>query len=271
MRAQSPFTIAAAVILAGFLGIAILETVIAPYDPTAAVGSVWEPPSDMYRLGTDSIGRDMFSRIVWGAQITFLVAIAATLLAFLIGGTLGFIAAVRGGWVDQVLSRLNDLLMAIPTLILALVVLAVLPKTITVLILVVATLESTRVFRVSRSIASEIAVMDFVEVARARGEGWTYIIVQEMLPNALSPLLAELGLRFAFSVLFLSSLSFLGLGIQPPLADWGMLVKENKDGLMFGIATALIPGAAISLLAISVNLVVDGLINHTSRLKRRSA
>ena len=176
MRAQSPFTIAAAVILAGFLVIAIFAGVIAPYDPTAAVGSVWEPPSDMYRLGTDSIGRDMFSRIVWGAQITFLVAIAATLLAFLIGGTLGFIAAVRGGWVDQVLSRLNDLLMAIPTLILALVVLAVLPKTITVLILVVATLESTRVFRVSRSIASEIAVMDFVEVARARGEGWTYII-----------------------------------------------------------------------------------------------
>ena len=140
--------------------------------------------------------------------------------------------------------------MAIPTLIFALVVLSVLPTDLYILILVMAVLDSTRVFRISRAVAVDIAVMDFVEAARLRGEGWGWIMFREILPNALSPLLAEFGLRFAFAVLFLSTLSFLGLGVQPPVADWGSMVKENKDGIVFGISAALVPGTAIATLAI---------------------
>jgi peptide/nickel transport system permease protein len=250
-----------------YLFLAIFAPWVAPYGPADVVGAVWEPPSAAFPLGTDNIGRDLLSRLIWGAQITILVAAAATLLSFGLGVLLGFFAAIMRGWVDQGLSRFNDLLMAIPTLIFALVVLSVLPTDLYVLILVMAVLDSTRVYRISRAVATDIAVMDFVEAARLRGEGWGWIMAREILPNALSPLIAEFGLRFAFAVLFLSALSFLGLGVQPPVADWGSMVKENKDGIVFGISAALIPGFAIASLAVCVNLVVDWFINRTASLK----
>ncbi|NHT78826.1 ABC transporter permease [Rhizobiaceae bacterium CRRU44] len=252
---------------AAFVLLAAFAPWLAPHPVSAVVGGVWDPPSANALLGTDNIGRDLFSRLVWGARVTFVIAALSTAIAFLLGVLLGFYAAVRGGWIDQVLSRLNDLMMAIPTLIFALVVLAVLPKTMVVLVLVMATLEATRVFRVSRAIAADLVVLDYVEVARLRGESWRWVILREILPNALSPLLAELGLRFAFAILFLSTLSFLGLGVQPPIADWGSLVKENKDGLLFGVFAALIPGAAIAILVICINLVVDWMLQKTTSLK----
>ncbi|PYE35944.1 peptide/nickel transport system permease protein [Rhizobium sp. PP-F2F-G38] len=252
---------------AAFVLLAAFAPWLAPHPVSAVVGGVWDPPSANALLGTDNIGRDLFSRLVWGARVTFAIAALSTAIAFLLGVLLGFYAAVRGGWIDQVLSRLNDLMMAIPTLIFALVALAVLPKTMVVLVLVMATLEATRVFRVSRAIAADLVVLDYVEVARLRGESWRWVILREILPNALSPLLAELGLRFAFAILFLSTLSFLGLGVQPPIADWGSLVKENKDGLLFGVFAALIPGAAIALLVICINLVVDWMLQKTTSLK----
>ncbi|PYE28729.1 peptide/nickel transport system permease protein [Rhizobium sp. PP-WC-2G-219] len=250
-----------------FVLLAAFAPWLAPHPVSDVVGGVWDPPSANALLGTDNIGRDLFSRLVWGARVTFVIAALSTAIAFLLGVLLGFYAAVRGGWIDQVLSRLNDLMMAIPTLIFALVVLAVLPKTMVVLVLVMATLEATRVFRVSRAIAADLVVLDYVEVARLRGESWRWVILREILPNALSPLLAELGLRFAFAILFLSTLSFLGLGVQPPIADWGSLVKENKDGLLFGVFAALIPGAAIAILVICINLVVDWMLQKTTSLK----
>jgi peptide/nickel transport system permease protein len=250
-----------------YLFLAIFAPLVSPYPVFEVVGKVWEPPSAAFPLGTDNIGRDILSRLIWGAQITILVAGAATLIAFAIGVVLGFFAAIMRGWVDQLLSRAIDLLMAVPTLIFALVVLSVLPTDLYILILVMAVLDSTRVFRISRAVAVDIAVMDFVEAARLRGEGWGWIMFREILPNALSPLLAEFGLRFAFAVLFLSTLSFLGLGVQPPVADWGSMVKENKDGIVFGVSAALIPGTAIATLAICVNLVVDWVLNRTSSLK----
>lgn len=253
--------------VAFYLFLALFAQWVAPYGVAEVVGGVWESPSQQFWLGTDNLGRDLLSRLIYGAQTTILIAAAATFLSFAMGVLLGFLAAVLLGWTDQLLSRLNDLLMAIPTLIFALVVLSVLPSELYILILVMAVLDATRVFRLSRSVAADVAVMDFVEAAKLRGEGWAWIIFREILPNALSPLLAELGLRFAFAVLFLSSLSFLGLGIQPPNADWGSMVKENKDGIVFGIAAALIPGAAIATLAVSVNLVVDWVLNRTSSLK----
>lgn len=240
---------------------------IAPHGEGDVVGDIWLPLGGDFLLGTDNLGRDLLSRLIYGARTTILVSLAATVLSFTIGMFLSFMAVVRGGIVDQAFSRFNDLMMAIPTLIFALVVLAVLPQEAWILILVMAILDSTRVFRIGRAVALDVAVMEFVEAARLRGEGKLWIIFREILPNTLSPLLAEFGLRFAFAILFLSTLSFLGLGIQPPTADWGGMVKDNKDGIIFGVSASLIPGAAIALLAVCINLVVDWLTKRTSSLK----
>jgi len=257
----------------GMIGIAIafifalFAPLIAPYGETEVVGSVWQIPDAQYIFGLDNLGRDILSRLIYGARTTLFVALAATIISFSLGVILSFTAAVSRGLIDMVFSRFNDLMMSIPTLIFALVVLAVLPQNIIVLILVMAILDSTRVYRLGRAVALDVAVMEFVEAAKLRGEGKLWIIFREILPNTLTPLLAEFGLRFAFSILFLSTLSFLGLGIQPPSADWGGMVKDNKDGIIFGISAALVPGSAIAILAVCVNLVVDWLLKRTSSLK----
>ncbi|MDZ4096560.1 MAG: ABC transporter permease [Paracoccaceae bacterium] len=249
-----------------FLG-AIFAGWISPYGMAEVVGGSWEPASAAHWLGTDSIGRDLLSRMIWGGQTTIFVATAATVLSFTLGATLGFVAAVRGGWIDQLLSRFVDLVMSVPSLISALVILSVMPATLTILILVMGLLDATRVFRLARAVAVDITVMDYVEAARLRGERQLWIIFREILPNALSPLVAEMGLRFIFMVLFISTLSFLGFGVQPPMADWGGIVKENKEGIVYGIPAALIPAFAIATLAISVNLVADWVLNRTTSLK----
>ncbi|WP_414815042.1 ABC transporter permease [Rhizobium sp. IY2] len=246
---------------------AIFAPWLAPYGETQVVGDVWQLPDNQYIFGLDNLGRDILSRLIYGARTTLLVSSAATVISFSLGIILSFTAAVSRGIIDTVFSRFNDLMMSIPTLIFALVVLAVLPQNIVVLILVMAILDSTRVYRLGRAVALDVAVMEFVEAAKLRGEGKLWIIFREILPNTLSPLLAEFGLRFAFSILFLSTLSFLGLGIQPPAADWGGMVKDNKDGIIFGISAALVPGTAIAVLAVCVNLVVDWLLKRTSSLK----
>ncbi len=255
------------ILTAVFLFVAIFAQWIAPYGQGEIDGDVWEPSSAENWLGTDNLGRDLLSRMIYGGQTTILIAALATTLSFTLGSILGFTAAVVGGWFDTLTSRFVDLLMSIPTLIFGLVVLSVLPTTLVTLILVMGVLDATRVYRLSRAVAADINVMDFVEAAKLRGEGTRWIIFREILPNALSPLVAELGLRFIFAVLFLSALSFLGLGVQPPAADWGGMVKENKEGIVFGIPAALIPAAAIAALAISVNLVADWILNRTSDLK----
>jgi len=251
-----------------FVLAAVFAPWIAPHGNAEIVSDVpWEPMSSVHWLGTDNLGRDLLSRMIYGARITLFIAVLATALSFSLGAILGFSAAVFGGWFDTILSRLVDLLMSIPTLIMGLVVLSVLPSNLLTLILVMGILDSTRVYRLSRAVAVDINVMDYVEAAKLRGEGSGWIIFREILPNALSPLVSELGLRFIYAVLFLSTLSFLGLGVQPPDADWGGMVKENKDGIVFGIPAALIPAAAIAALAISVNLVADWVLNRTTSLK----
>ena len=263
-----PASAAIGLLLTGaFVFAAVFAPWVAPYGEGEIVGSLWQPFSAEHWLGTDNLGRDLLSRMIYGARTTLFIAALATALSFSMGSILGFTAAVVGGWIDQVMSRFVDLLMSIPTLIFALVVLSVLPANTLTLILVMGVLDSTRVYRLARAVAVDITVMDFVEAAKLRGEGRGWIIFREILPNALSPLVAELGLRFIFAVLFLSALSFLGLGVQPPEADWGGMVKENKEGIVFGIPAALIPAAAIALLAISVNLVADWILNRTTDLK----
>jgi peptide/nickel transport system permease protein len=245
-----------AIIFLNFLA-CLLAPVIAPYSETEIAGDVWENPNRSHLLGTDQLGRDMATRLLYGARNTVSIALVITVIAFTVGIIFGFLAAVLGGWFDQVFSRLVDVIMAFPTLIFALMVLSVLGTSIPILICVISILDSTRVYRLARALGMDIQVLEYVEVARMRGEGIWWIMRHEILPNTWSPLLAEFGMRFCFVFLFIAALSFLGLGIQPPLADWGGMVRENSGAITFGIFTPLYPASAIAILTIGVNLVVD--------------
>jgi peptide/nickel transport system permease protein len=247
--------------------VAIFAPVIAPYNETAVVGDVWAPKSLDNLLGTDHLGRDLFTRLLYGARNTIAIAFATTFLSFLVGITCGFFAATLSGWVDQILSRIVDIMMAFPTLIFALMVLSVVGTSVTALIVVIALLDSTRVYRLSRAVAMDIDVMEFVEVARLRGEKIWWLMRHEILPNSMPPLVAEFGLRFCFVFLFIAALSFLGLGIQPPTADWGSMVRENSGAITFGILIPLWPAGAIAFLTVGVNLVVDWFLHIASGLK----
>jgi len=264
--AEMPLTarVGMAIILIN-LFVVLFAPLIAPYTETQLVTDVWAPPSSEHWLGGDQLGRDMLTRVVYGARTTITIAFIATMLSFVLGIIAGFAAAIMGGVVDMFLSRIVEALMAIPTLILALVIISVLGTDIIVLIGVIAALDSTRVFRLSRAIAMDIAVMEYVEAARLRGEGLWWVMTREILPNAVMPLVAEFGLRFAFAFLFIASLSFLGLGIQPPLADWGGMVRENATAIIYGIPAPLYPAAAIAILAIGVNLLVDYVLARSNR------
>ena len=261
--------IAGAIVVVVFLVGGIFAPLLAPYGQSEFAGEVWEPASAQFWLGTDNLGRDMLTRLLFGARLTIFIALAATLLSFFVGGAGGILAAARRGWIDSVLSRTVDLLLSFPPLIFALVALSVLPANTWTLIAIMAFLDFTRVFRISRAASLSVVTADFFEAAKLRGEKTAYLLRREILPNILPPLLAEFGLRFSFMILFLSSLSFLGLGVQPPFADWGGMVKENKDGIAFGITAPLVPAAAIALLAVSVNLVVDWVLNRAIRGDKR--
>jgi peptide/nickel transport system permease protein len=241
--------------------------IIAPFTETEIVGAEYEAWGGQFLLGTDNLGRDWLTRLIYGARNTIGIAFVTTCLAFLIGVLGGFLSAALGGWVDQILGRIVDVLMAIPSLIFALLILTILGTSIPVLIVVIAVLDSTRVFRLARAVGMNIVVMDYVEVARLRGEGLWWVITREVMPNAMPPLVAEFGLRFCFVFLFLSALSFLGLGIQPPTADWGSMVRDNATLITFGDITPLLPAGAIALLTVGVNFVVDWFLHQTSGLR----
>ncbi len=238
--------------------IALFGPWLAPHHEAVFVadGSFLPADSD-FLLGSDYLGRDLFSRILWGARTTIGIALVATMLAYAVGITLGVAAAVRGGWTDTLLSRGNDAILALPGLMLALVVLAALGSSIPVLIGTAAVVYMSGVFRLSRALAQDVMVQDFVEAARVRGEGAWWIISREVMPNITAPLLTDFGFRLCFVILLISGLSFLGLGVQPPAADWGSMVRENLQGLSFGAMAALWPAAAIASLTIGINLIVD--------------
>jgi len=246
---------------------AIFAPVISPYGETEVVGDVWAPASKDHLLGTDHLGRDLFTRLIYGARNTIAIAFITTILSFVVGIVMGFFAATLKGWTDLIISRIVDILMAFPTLIFALMVLSVVGTSVSSLIIVIALLDSTRVYRLSRAVAMDIEVMEFVEAARLRGERIWWLMRQEILPNAMPPLVAEFGLRFCFVFLFIAALSFLGLGIQPPTADWGGMVRENAGAITFGIFTPLWPAGAIAFLTVGVNLNVDWFLHIASGLK----
>jgi peptide/nickel transport system permease protein len=262
---------------------------IAPHGQEAVLGAANIVPGGdpamggdpAFPLGTDRIGRDILSRLIYGAQNTVGLAFATTLLAFFLGGALGLLAAVVGGWLDQLLSRGVDVLMAIPSLIFALLLLTIASVwadgarglMTLYMVLIIAVIDSTRVFRLARAVGIGIVVMDYVEAAKLRGEGMGHLVFREILPNAMAPLLAEFGLRFCFVFLTIASLSFLGVGIQPPLADWGTMVRDLAQFINFAafapmVALApLLPALAIAVLTVGVNFVVDWMLHRSSGLK----
>ena len=255
-------------IIAFYSFIAIFAPVLTPYGESEIVGYEFLAWGDEgFWLGTDNLGRDMLTRLVYGARNTIGIAFVTTVLTFVIGSVGGFMASTLGGWIDQGLSRVVDVIMAIPSLIFALLILTITGTSVPALILVIAGLDSTRVYRLSRAVSMNIVVMDYVEVAKLRGEGLWWVMLREVLPNSTAPLVAEFGLRFCFVFLFISSLSFLGLGIQPPTADWGSMVRDNATLITFGDITPLLPAACIALLTVGVNFVVDWFLQLTSGLR----
>jgi peptide/nickel transport system permease protein len=259
---------------AGWLGIAVVACMLlaavfgpalAPYSAGKVVDlDAFGPMSWKHPLGTDYLGRDMLSRVLHGARYTVGLALAATLIACVVGMLLGLIAATLGGWFDFTLSRFLDALISMPSLLFGLVVVAAFGSSIPVLIATAAIIYTPGSYRIGRSLAVNVNAMDFVTVARARGEKGGYIMVSEIMPNIIGPALTDFGLRFVFVILLLSRLSFLGLGIQPPHADWGSLVRENISGLVYGAPAVVAPAAAIAALTIAVNLVIDNVLGRNS-------
>ena len=246
---------------------AVFAPWLAPYGESEIVGDVWDPIGGEFLLGTDQIGRDLLSRLIFGARNTMALAIVSTLVSFGAGAILGFVAATRGGLTDHVLSRMVDVVISIPTLIASLIVLSAVGTTTSTLILVIGIIYAMPVFRIARAVAMDIEVMDYVEAARLRGEGLWWLMTREILPNALTPLAAEFGLRFCFVFLLIASLSFLGLGLQPPLADWGGMVRGNAGGIAWGFMHPLLPAACIAALTIGINLLIDRWVHKASGLR----
>ena len=266
------------IVISFYAIVAIVGPYIAPYGEAQVFAKADEPwamlgGNPAHFFGTDQIGRDVLTRLIYGARNTIGIALLSTLLSFLIGGTLGLVAAINRSWLDQFLSRGVDVLMSIPSLIFALMLLSIFGSSIPSLIMITAVLDSTRVFRLTRSVAANVVVMDYVEAARLRGEGMAWVMRKEILPNIMPPLVAEFGLRFSFVFLTIASLSFLGLGIQPPTADWGSMVRDGSRFIQFVAydwtlaLPSLLPAGAVALLTVAVNFVVDWFLHKTSGLR----
>lgn len=256
------------VVILFWIAVAVFAPLLTPYP----VGEIvdWDyfgPMTAKFWFGTDYLGRDILSRILMGARYTVGISLAAVAIACTLGVLLGMIAAVIGGWFDMALSRLLDAFNTIPSLLFGLVVVAAVGSSIPVLIVTLGVIYMPGAYRFARALAVNVNAMDFVTVARTRGEPLSYLVAREILPNILGPVLADLGLRFVFIVLVLSGLSFLGLGVQPPNADWGALVRENIGGLSLGAPAVLFPSVAVASLTISVNLFID---NLPTRIRDRS-
>jgi peptide/nickel transport system permease protein len=251
----------------GFIGLlivsfwalmAIFGPLLAPYDVNAMPSDgFFGPLSVQFPLGTDYLGRDILSRLLHGAPYTIGLALVATVLACSAGVVLGLVAAASGGWIDALISRTEDALISIPNKIFALLMVASFGSSVPLLLCMAAFAYMPGSFRIARAVAVNVMTTDFVRVARTRGEAMPYIIFIEVLPNMLRPVLTDFGLRFVYVVLLLSAMSFLGLGIQPPDADWGSLVRENIQGLEEGAPAVLVPALAIASLTIGVNLLID--------------
>jgi peptide/nickel transport system permease protein len=268
LKKASPVTLLSLAVILAYGLLAAFAPFLAPHGEAEVVSSQpFLPWSAQFPLGTDQLGRDVASRMLYGARNSIGVAFITTALAFVTGGGLGILSAIAPTWLDYMLSAVADTLMSIPQLIFALILLALFGSSIPSIVAIIALLNATQIFRLARAAARNVAVLDFIEFARLRGEGLSWITVREILPNILPTLIAEFGLRFCFVFLTISALSFLGLGIQPPSADWGTMVREGATFISYGDITPLVPAAAIALLTVSVNFTVDWFLDMASGLR----
>ena len=273
LKKAPPTAIFGMIVIFGYAVVSIFAPMLAPFGEADSQFSAYQTFSNKHILGTDQIGRDILSRLIYGARNTIGIALITTIISFVIGMTLGLIAAINRSYLDQVISRGVDVLMAIPSLIFALMLLSIFGSSTFSLICIMAVLDSTRVFRLTRAVSMNVVVMDYVEAATLRGEKLGWIMRKEILPNILPPLVAEFGLRFCFVFLAIAALSFLGVGIQPPTADWGTMVRETANLIQFAkydltrAMVPLVPAACIALLTVSVNFVVDWFLHKTSGIR----
>ena len=273
LKKAPPTAIFGMIVIFGYAVVSIFAPMLAPFGEADSQFSAYQTFSNKHILGTDQIGRDILSRLIYGARNTIGIALITTIISFVIGMTLGLIAAINRSYLDQIISRGVDVLMAIPSLIFALMLLSIFGSSTFSLICIIAVLDSTRVFRLTRAVSMNVVVMDYVEAATLRGEKLGWIMRKEILPNILPPLVAEFGLRFCFVFLAIAALSFLGVGIQPPTADWGTMVRETANLIQFAkydltrAMVPLVPAACIALLTVSVNFVVDWFLHKTSGIR----
>jgi peptide/nickel transport system permease protein len=244
---------------------ALMAPLLSGGDMGNVVGAPWADASLQHPLGLDNLGRDMANRLMWSARTSLCVSLVATLLAFVVGTSLGALVAVRGRWVEKVADRVVDLLMALPPLIFALVVLSIAGTSLASLVFTVAIMSATRFFRVSRTLAASVVVQPYFEIAIARKERLTWLIFHEVLPNIVKPLLAQSGLQLCSALLLVASLGFLGFGLAPPLTDLGSVVRENAPALGFGLWAPLFPAITIALFISGINLLIDAVSGTRSR------
>lgn len=241
-----------------FAGLGLVGPLFAPFEPDEIVGAPYAPPSGEFPLGLDFLGRDALSRFLWGGRTALLVALAGTVLGYALGLAIGMSAAYVKGWLDEVTMRATDVALAFPALVVVLLLVAAFGTDLNLVVAAIAIANAPRIARIARAATLEVVDLPYVEAAKARGERASYILFREVLPNIKAPLLVDVGLRFTWSVLLVSAVSFVGLGLQPPAADWGLMVGENRLGLTLQPWPVLAPVIALGLLTIGVNLAIDG-------------
>jgi peptide/nickel transport system permease protein len=264
-------TVVAAIILIGYLLLAAVGERLAPYPPLEFhYQDTLQAPSSTYWLGTDQYGRDIFSRVLAGARSIVLIAFGATALGVAVGTVVGLTAGYYGGKIDEVIMRCGDGVMSFPSLLLALLVLTTLGPNVVNIIVAVAITFVPRVARIIRSVALDLRTQPFVQAAQARGERAPYIIMREMLPNAIPAIIVESSVRVGYAILIGASLGFLGLGVQPPTPDWGLMIYEGRSMIQASPWVVIGPAIAISVLVIAANLFADGVsrvLDHGEHLE----
>ena len=245
--------------------VALFGRYVAPHGPFESVGVPLTGPSADHFLGTDFLGRDVFSRLLYGGRSVIALAAAATALAYLAGLTIGLIAGYSRSLIDPILMRTVDVMLALPPLLFLLVLITGAGTTVSVLVIGVAAIQAPGISRIVRTATLEASVRGYVEAAVARGERSISILVREVLPNILAPVLVDAGLRFTYSILIIASVNFLGLGLQPPSSDWALMISENRQYISLNPAAALAPAAMIALLTIGINLTGDAIARSLGR------
>lgn len=242
---------------------------VSPYAPDDSVGLPYASPTGAHWMGLDTVGRDVVSRWLWGGRSVLELATAATLIGVVGGVAIGLIAAYRTDWIDGALMRATDLVLAFPPLILFLLVIVTLGSGLGPLIGVVGLYHAVRVSRVVRVAGREVVVQPYIEAAQARGDSAFHILSRDVLPNVVSPVLIQAGFRFIYSVITIASVSFLGFGLQPPAADWGLMVSENREGLNLNPWGTIAPALTLAILTVGVSLVTDAYARSVGRSSAR--